>query len=115
MSILSSDMAKVVTLIKNKMKSERPTLREYLRSRASGEAQSNKAWRAEELAQLESLKTRTTRYVGEDGKERAVLLLGDYETLIAQILGQQSVYRAGSSNAYLDIERMLERDGFAPE
>jgi len=27
----------------------------------------------------------------------------------------QAAYRAGSSNAYLDIERMLERDGFSPE
>lgn len=62
-----------------KIQSERPTLREYLRSRSSGEGMSSQALEREHPGCA------------------------------------QAAYRAGSCNAYLDIERMIDRDGFAPE
>jgi hypothetical protein len=61
-----------------KMQRERPTLREYLRSRASGEAKSHKEW-------------------AESGNK------------------EQAAYRAGASNAYLEIESMLKRGGLRQE
>lgn len=66
-------------LILEKMHQDRPTLRRYLVSRASGEGLSNKQW--EEA------------FPGCN----------------------QAAYRAGSSNAYLDILRRLDRLEFKPE
>lgn len=76
MSAEANQITDGIAAISEKMKSERPTLREYLRSRASGESQSAAQWEKE--------------FPG----------------------CQQAAYRAGSSNAYLDIERMLEKNGF---
>jgi len=103
-----------IDLIAANIESQRPTLREYLRSRSATEARSSVEWKAGEMNSLESLKTRTTRYQGEDGQERAVILWPDYETLV-RVFGQQSAYRAGSSNAYLDIERRIENGEFAED
>lgn len=65
-----------IDLIAAKIESERPTLREYLRSRASTEAKSHREWEKESPG------------------------------------CGQSAYRAGSSNAYLDIERRIEKGEF---
>lgn len=66
-------------LILEKMRRERPTLRQYLRSRMTGECLSHKQW--EEA------------FPGCN----------------------QAAYRAGSSNAYLDIHLRIERGEFNPE
>lgn len=48
---------------------------------------------------LNRIKERTTRYKGEDGRERAVLLWDDYEELLAEIERLEDIRDAGNDLA----------------
>lgn len=52
---------------------------------------------------LNLIKTRTTRYTGEDGKERAVLFHEDYEQLIAN---------AASADLFRAFQRFLDYEAY---